>query len=245
MVPYSAAMATSRAGAKGQAATGEIVRREELTGSSALTAAERKLLAEALRRGEEARDAMEDSLASYGRWVLANLFDDDAATALTTTRSNAVWSELMSRAGGPTLRLSARMLSVCLNVAAYDRRITDEAWRGLDLGRKELLLPLGDDRRLRDAAKQVTTMKLTLRATRDYVTGVMARDGGERAVRLTAPRLTSRVRRFREGVGAAGFKRKVQSLARTMDDAERAEVTQELEALRDATSELLRALKKG
>ena len=224
----------------------EVVRASEATTvTRSLSTGERRLLAEALRRGEEARDAMEDSLASFGRWVLANVFDDDAASALTTARGNAVWAELMARAGGPTLRLSARMLSVCLNVAAYDRRITEEAWRGLDLGRKELLLPLGDERRLREAARHVTTLKMSQRATRDYVTGVIAQGGGERAVRLTAPQLAGRVRRFREGVAAVGFQRKVQSLARTLDDDTRAEVKKELEALRDATNELLRALKKG
>ena len=62
---------------------------------------------------------------------------------------------MIARAGGPTLRLSTRMLSVALHVAAWDKRINDEAWRGLDLGRKELLLPLGDDARLREAAQHV------------------------------------------------------------------------------------------
>lgn len=242
-------MATPRGASRAKASAAkpaEIVRSAtEAEASRALTAAERKLLAEALRRGEEARDAMEDSLASYGRWVLLHVFDDDAAAALTTSRRNAVWAELLSRAGGPTLRLSARMLSVCLNVAAHDRRITEESWRSLDMGRKEILLPLGDERLLRAASKHVTAMKLSQRATRDYVTGLIAQAGGERTVRLTGPRLAGRVRKLREGVGSVGFKRRVQSLARTLDDDTRAEVLRELEALRDTTLALLRAVKKG
>jgi hypothetical protein len=48
------------------------------------------------------------------------------------------------------------MLYVALQLAAYDKRITDQTWRGLDTGRKELLLPLAEDRRLRDAAQHVS-----------------------------------------------------------------------------------------
>ncbi len=62
------------------------------------------------------------------------------------------------------------MLSVALHVAAYDKRINDESWRGLDVGRKEILLPLGEDRLLRAAARRVSSLKLSQRATRDLFT---------------------------------------------------------------------------
>ncbi len=41
-----------------------------------LDAGERKLLAEALRRAEEARNVMEDALVAFGRWLLVHVFDD-------------------------------------------------------------------------------------------------------------------------------------------------------------------------
>ena len=49
-----------------------------------------------------------------------------------------MWQELVRRAGGPTLRISKHMLYVAVRLAAYDKRITDQTWRGLDPGRKEL-----------------------------------------------------------------------------------------------------------
>lgn len=101
-----------------------------------LGAPERKLLAEALRRAEETRDVIEDALVSFGRWLLVNVFDDDAAAALEDRRDNPVWRDLLARAGGPTLRLRERMLYVALHIAAHDKRINDEAWRNLEPGRK-------------------------------------------------------------------------------------------------------------
>ncbi len=208
----------------------------------ALNAAQRRLLAEALRLGEETRDEIESSLVRFGRWALVNVFDNDASEALDNARGNPVWESMIARAGGPTLRLSTRMLSVALHVAAWDKRINDEAWRGLDLGRKELLLPLGDDARLREAAQHVSTLKLTQRATRDFVGTLLAQTGG-RAVRLTAPRLSARVRRFRAGIEGRGFLKRVQTLARSLDEGERSTVTAEVEALRDAAEAILAQLK--
>jgi hypothetical protein len=54
------------------------------------------------------------------------------------------------------------VLTVMLRIAAYDKRITDQTWRGLDAGRKEILLPLGDDRKLREAASHVSKFNLAL-----------------------------------------------------------------------------------
>ncbi|MBI5514010.1 MAG: hypothetical protein HY909_09600 [Deltaproteobacteria bacterium] len=88
--------------------------------ATALDDAQRKLLAEALRRAEETRDAVEGALVGLGRWLLVQVFDDDAAAALDGRHQNPVWRELLRRAGGPTLRLSERVLCVALHVAAHD-----------------------------------------------------------------------------------------------------------------------------
>ena len=101
--------------------------KKQASGEPALSAPQRKQLALALARAEETRDVMEDALVSFGRWVLVNVFDDDAAAALDGRHDNPVWRDLLARAGGPTLRLSERMLYVALHIAAHDKRITDEA----------------------------------------------------------------------------------------------------------------------
>ena len=69
------------------------------------------------------------------------MFADDAAAALGDRRGNRVWQGLMGRAGAPTLRVSERLMTVAPVIAAHDKRIQDESWRLLEVGRKELLLP--------------------------------------------------------------------------------------------------------
>jgi hypothetical protein len=56
--------------------------------------AQAPLLAEALRRGEATRNVMEDALVDYGRWILVNIFDDDAAAPLDAKRENPLWVAL-------------------------------------------------------------------------------------------------------------------------------------------------------
>ena len=90
-----------------------------------LTTSEQRLVAEALRRAEETRNVMEDALVGFGRWMLVSVFDDDASAALEGRSANAVWADLVRRAGGPTLRLNKKLLYVALHIAARDKRITD------------------------------------------------------------------------------------------------------------------------
>lgn len=212
--------------------------------TTALTAPQRALLAEALRRAEETRDVMEDALVSFGRWLLVAVFNDDASAALGDRSDNPVWLDMLHRAGGPTLRLSEKMLYVALHIAARDRRITDEAWRNLEPGRKEILLPLGDDGLMRKAAQHVSAMKLTQRATRAYVASLQAESGKTKRPRLTAPRLTARVRRFREGVASKAVEKRIAAAldAAEPDDAKAA--IEELEAVRAWADRLLRRARR-
>ncbi len=214
---------------------------EKVPGEPPLAAVQKKLLAEALRRGEETRDVMEDALVQYGRWLLVNVFDDDAAAALDDRAGNAVWLALLERAGGPTLRLNRKLLYVALHIAARDRRITDEAWRALEPGRKQLLLPLGDEAQMREAAQHVTAMKLTHRATEAYVAALRAQQGRAPASRMTAPRLTARLRRSREGVAKGPKRAQLERALRDADDDARKAAESELRALRDWADALLRA----
>jgi len=217
----------------------EIVRADD---PEVLDAAQRKLMAEALRRCEEVRVEMESALVDLGRWALVNLFEDDAAEALAGGRANPVWRALLARAGGPTLRLSPRMLSVALHVAAYDKRINDESWRGLDVGRKEILLPLGEDKLLRAAARRVSSLKLSQRATRDLVGSMQAEAGRGKAVRLTPGQLQTRVRKMRVALAPKPFLRKVETLSRGLDGDTREALRREVAALREAADALLETL---
>jgi hypothetical protein len=151
-----------------------------------LTSREKALLDEALRRGEDLREQVETTVTSYGRWLLGSIFGGDASAALDDKSSNVVWRELVRRAGGPTLRIGRRMLYVALQLAARDKRIADTTWRGLDAGRKELLLPLGDDGRLREAAQHVAKFNLTQASTRQYVSSLLVSAGRAPALRLRA-----------------------------------------------------------
>ena len=205
-----------------------------------LDGAQRKVLAEALRRAEDTRNVMEDALVAFGRWLLVQVFDDDAGAALAGRHHNPVWRSLLARAGGPTLRLSERMLYVAIHIAAHDKRITDEAWRNLEPGRKELLLPLGDEAAMRRAAQHVTAMKLTQRATRQDVTSLLAAQGKGRAVRVTAPRVASQVRRFRERVASKAYEKKVVAALQAADPAQAKAAIDEIEAVRQWAERLLR-----
>ena len=207
-----------------------------------LTAPEKKLLAEALRRADETRNVMEDALVGFGRWVLVTVFDDDASAALDERADNPVWRALLARAGGPTLRLNRRLLYVSVQIAARDKRITDEAWRGLEPGRKELLLPLDDEKLMRKAAQHVTAMKLTQRDTRAYVGALREEQGHAPKVRLTAPRLIGQVKRFRGAVATAAAQRRAAAVARKMDDAQKEALNAELDAIAAWVTELRRSV---
>jgi hypothetical protein len=114
-----------------------LTRAEHGASALRLKPAERHVLNEALRRGEDLRQEVETAVASYGRWLLEAVFDDDTTAALDGKSKNPVWLELVRRAGGPTLRVSRHLLYVAITIAANDKRITDQAWRGLDGARKE------------------------------------------------------------------------------------------------------------
>lgn len=209
----------------------------------ALDASERRTLAEALRLGAVASDAAESAIVGFGRWLLVHVFADDAAAALDDRSENPVWRELLRRAGGPTLRLGQRSLYVALHIAARDKRIGDEAWRSLDAGRKELLLPLGDEAAMRRAAQHVTAMKLSTRATREYVAALRTTRGAGPRARITGERVAGRVQRFNKLAGDDAARARCLQALRALDDDKRRAAAAELRQLREWANELLRGLR--
>jgi hypothetical protein len=208
-----------------------------------LTVRERQLFGEALRLGADLADEVEAKVSAFGRWLLEAVFDNDAASALDGKSKNPVWQELVRRAGGPTLRVSKHMLYVALQLAAYDKRITDQTWRGLDTGRKELLLPLAEDRRLREAAQHVSKFNLTQTKTRAYVGELLAQGGDAPKVRLTAPVLMSRLRKLRESLDGAAVMRKVRALHGDLEAPERQALAGEIDKLREVLSAIAREVR--
>lgn len=216
-------------------------------GNEKLSKAARSLLLEAIRRGEDARDKVEGALMEYGRWLLGSVFKDDTTAALEQRNENPVWRALAHRAGGPTLRVSLKFLVVAVRIAAYDKRINDDAWRLLEPGRKELLLPLGDENALRDAAKRVVAMKMSQRATKEFVSQTRAAQGRAKAPRATPKQLASKLARINKDL-LGGSAKRVEAMMRKSNDEERKAIQKELEQLAGwvkATLGRLRAAKKA
>ena len=221
-----------------------LVRAEHGGAAAHLTLAERKVLDEALRRGEDLREELESKTLAYGRWLLEAVFDDDTTAALDEKSKNPIWQELVRRAGGPTLGITQHLLYVALRIAAHDHRISALAWRNLDAGRKELLLPLGDERAMLAAAKHVSDMNLSQKKTAEYVTSIRAHAGRPRSVRLTPKSLHTRIRFVRARLGDAGVVKRLAAMRGQMQPKERDAMAAELTGLKDMVSEMLRALKR-
>jgi hypothetical protein len=219
-----------------------LVRAEHDRPAVKLDPPQRKLLAEALRRGEDLREEVESRIGAFGRWLLESVFANDTSAALDLRADNPVWLELVRRAGGPTLAVSRRLLYVALHLAARDKRIADQTWRGLDAGRKELLLPLADDERMREAARHVAKFNLTHQDTRAYVAELTRGAGRPRAVRLTAPRLSAQVKKLRAGLARPAVLARVAELRGALDEKARAELVEEIERLRATLGDVTKAL---
>ena len=95
--------------------------------------------------------------------------------------------------------------------------------------------------KLLTAARHVSDMNLSQPKTREYVTGLLAAQGTPRRVRITPRTFASRVKRLRAGLGGASTLKRLRALE--MDPGDRVAVVSELEELRDAVGEMLKALK--
>jgi len=113
----------------------------------------------------------------------------------------------------------------------------------LDAGRKELLLPLGEDTRLREAAQHVAKFNLTQSSTRQYVTELLAAGGKARPVRLTVPRLVAQVHKLRSSIGSPAALRKIEQLREGADAKDRERAADEVDQLRDVLSKIAKSLR--
>ena len=210
-----------------------------------LTHGEKVILDEALRRGEDLREVIESKTLEYGRWLLEKVFANDTTEALDDKSHNPIWQELLRRSGGPTLAINRRFLYVALRIAAADRRISAQAWRGLDAGRKELLLPLHDDKRLLAGARHVSDLNLSHRKTREYVSGILATGGSPRRARVTPRGFVKRVKQMRGSLGGKDAVHQLRAVRHEMNPDDRETATTELRALQEVVTKLLAVLRRG
>jgi len=209
-----------------------------------LTKQEDLLLMEAVRRGESAQRKNSDTMLEYGQWLLDSVFGGSTTQALDPKSKNPVWMELVRRAGGHTLHVSRHFLYSSLRIAAYDKRIADEAWRLLDTGRKELLLPLVDVDALREAAQHVTKLDLTQRMVQAYVAAQLAEGGASRQLRWTAPQLTRQLGRLHLMLEARAPVRRLRELSAQLSDEERQEILARARGLKKVLNVLTREIGK-
>lgn len=212
-------------------------------GSYVLTKEEDDRLALLLDEATVTASDMATRMLSFGRLVLREVFHGDAAAARDPVRSsNPLWLEFRRRAGGPTLRLNKKFISVAVRIAAWDKTITDEAWRNLDPPRKELLLPLDDADRLREAAQRVSKFKLDDEATEEYVKGLRAESDAAPKTRLTPARARSQTRKYVQRMRSGGAVQRIGEAAATMTARERADLHAEIEELERLAQELRKAV---
>ena len=132
---------------------------------------------------------------------------NDAAAALDDkTKNPGVGGSWLCRAG---VLLSAQQAAT---PRAPSRRTTSASptrtWRGLDPGRKELLLPLREDTRLREAAQHVSKFNLTQDEDDSPRQRVPCRGRGASDVRLMPLVLLRRMAKIREALGGAAVLKK-------------------------------------
>ena len=209
-----------------------------------LSKKEELLLMEAVRRGESSQRKNQDTMLDFGQWLLDSVFDGDTTAALDPKSHNPIWLELVRRAGGPTLHVSTRFLYVALRIAAYDKRITDESWRLLDVGRKELLLPLADVKALREAARHVTKFDLTQRMVQSYVTGQLGRQGESREVRWTAPQMQKQLEKLHMMLEERAPLQRLREIASGLSEEQRQSLLGQARELQKTLAVVARELRK-
>ncbi len=134
-------------------------------------------LGEAIRRGRAVVDAAESAVASYGQWLFATLFASDTKSVLDRAIEQPTFDALLEAAESPTLPLGRGVIRVALRVAAFDKRLADEPWSRLHYSHKVELLPLGEPKLMRAAARHVLAASLHTPQVRLYVQRLLKPDG--------------------------------------------------------------------
>jgi|LNFM01.1.fsa_nt_gb hypothetical protein len=196
-----------------------------------LDAHERKVLDEALERGESVRKTVEDAVADYGRWLFAQVFGADSSLVLERRDEHPLWAAILRASDGPRLRLTPEALERAVLCAAYDKRLNSDAWRSLDFGRKARLVRLDDDKLLRKAAQHVLSTNMKTKPLEAYVRELLREHGAPIQSRLTLGRVSSQLARMTERFADRTFVSRVTAVFTASDDDEaRSAVIDQVEA---------------
>lgn len=154
-------------------------------------------LGEILDEAQALVDTMEASLRRFAQLVLRHAFPEDHKLGRDPEKhATPLYAEVIRRAGGPTLKLSAKAISLWVRIVAWERTITSEEFRRLDFTRKQYLLPLADPKRMADAAEHVLAFKLNEADTRAYAESLRVESGRAPVPRLTPGRANLALDRF-------------------------------------------------
>ncbi|MBL8684674.1 MAG: hypothetical protein JNK05_36195 [Myxococcales bacterium] len=203
-----------------------------------LDANERKVLDEALARGETVRKTVEDAVAEYGRWLFVQLFGGDTALVLERRDEHPLWIALLLASDGPRLRISPETLERALLSAVYDKRLNSDAWRSLDYGRKSRLVRLEDEKLLRKAAQHVLATNLRSKQVEAYVRELLRAQGEPVQSRLTLGRIGAKLERFTGEFAESDFVTRATQVYAAADEAERSAMLDHVDSAQKALATL-------
>jgi hypothetical protein len=209
-----------------------------------LSPEDRAVLAEAVSRADAAHSAIDSQWVELGRWLFAQVFGEDTASAIDHREDNPIWNALYALADSPKVRVRHDELERAVLTAAYDKRLNSDGWRALDFGRKWRLLRLADDKLLRKAATHVLSANLDTRQTETYVRNLLAEQSEAPAVRASVTALVGQLDRMTERVSAKAYARQLESAAKKLDDEQREALVAALESAREALGALQARIEK-
>ncbi|MFO0560248.1 MAG: hypothetical protein U0269_19685 [Polyangiales bacterium] len=220
-----------------QAVTAVIVRGTD----APLSSEDERLLAEAVRRGREVVSATESAVASYGQWLFANLFAGETQPVLDVDPDHPVWRGLIEAKGSHNTGIARGTLVATLRIAALDKRLADGAWSSLSYSHKVALLPLGEPKALRAAARHVLAASLSVRDAREYVGNLRSPEGAQ--LRLTPGAARGAIRRLATSFARPRYVQKLETQLGRLEGEEREATRAELDALIDHFERLRKKLR--
>jgi hypothetical protein len=200
------------------------------------------LVVEAQRRGREVLSRAESAIAEFGQWLFANVFAEDARAVLDRPITSPVWALLLRSAESDKLPLTRVALSNTLRVAALDKRLSDAAWTRLSFSHKLALMPLGDPKALRSAARHVLSASLSVRQARAYVLALRV-EQGEGAPKLSPTKALRSLGAVSERFERAQDVRRFGAQLAKLDEEQRALAESQLESLIEAFSSMLTSVR--
>jgi hypothetical protein len=161
----------------------------------------------------------ESAVASYGQWLFANLFAGETQPVLDADPDHPVWRGLIEAKGSHNTGIARGTLVATLRIAALDKRLADGAWSSLSYSHKVALLPLGEPKALRAAARHVLAASLSVRDAREYVGNLRNPEGAQ--LRLTPGAARGAIRRLATSFARPRYVQKLETQLGRLEGEER------------------------